>query len=81
MKWYEWKTQADFDAWHNDLCQQLGYPIISTNQATGEPNSDAAMTTAYTTSQSVEGKVIADVEDEYSYGLTLTELRPPRRSA
>ena len=81
MKWYEWVTQADFDAWHADLCQQLGYPIVSINQATGDPDPDAAMTTAYTTSQEVAGKVIADVEDKYSDGLTPTELRPPGRSA
>lgn len=79
MKWYQWNTQADFDAWHNDLCKELGYPITSVNQATGQLNPDAAMTTAYTTSQIIEGKVIADVEDKYSYGLKLTELRPPRR--
>lgn len=81
MKYYEWATQADFDAWHANLCQQLGYPIISMNQATGEPDPDAAMTTAYTTSQAVSGKVIADVEDQYADGLTLTELRPPARTA
>jgi hypothetical protein len=79
MRWYEWETQADFDAWHANLCQQLEYPIISMNQATGEPDPDAAMTTAYTTSQAVDGKIIADVEDQYADGLTLTELRPPVR--
>jgi hypothetical protein len=79
MKWYEWNTQADFDAWHADLCKQLNYPIMSINQATGQPDPDAAMTTAYTNSYAVEGKIIADVEDQYSDGLTLTELRLPAR--
>jgi len=79
MNWYEWKSQADFDAWHDALCQQLGYPLVSINQATGEPDESAAMTISYTTSREVEGKVIADVEDQYAEGLTLTALRPPLR--
>jgi hypothetical protein len=76
MNWYEWETQADFDSWHSDLCDRLGYPIVSANQATGELDESAAMTISYTTSQEVEGKIIADVEDEYSEGLTPTDLRP-----
>lgn len=79
MNWYEWQTQADFDSWHNALCKQLGYPIISNNQATGEPDHNAAMTTSYTTSREVEGKIIADVETQYAKGLTQTALRPPLR--
>jgi hypothetical protein len=79
MQWYEWNSQADFDTWHEALCQRLGYPLVSINQATGQPDESAAMTTSYTTSQTVEGKVIADVEDQYSEGLTATALRPPLR--
>jgi hypothetical protein len=79
MNWYEWNSQSDFDAWHEALCKQLGYPLVSINQATGEPDESAAMTTSYTTSREVEGKVIADVEDQYAEGLTLTALRPPQR--
>ena len=79
MKWYEWETQKDFDAWHSALCTELNYPIVSVNQATGEPDESAAMTTSYTTSREIEGKIIADVEEEYAEGLTLTDLRPPIR--
>jgi len=79
MNWYEWETQADFDSWHSDLCDRLGYPIVSANQATGEPDETAAMTISYTTSREVEGKIIADVEDEHSEGLTPTGLRPALR--
>ena len=79
MNWYEWNSQADFDAWHEALCHQLGYPLLSINQATGEPDESAAMTTAYTTSQAVGDRVIADVEDQYAEGLTITALRPPLR--
>jgi hypothetical protein len=79
MNWYEWDSQEAFDAWHEALCQELGYPLISINQATGEPDESAAMTTSYTTSREVDGKIIADVEAEYAEGLTPTELRPPIR--
>jgi hypothetical protein len=80
MKFYEWDTQADFDIWHDALCVTLGYPLISINQATGLADPNAAMTIAYTTSQEVDGKIIADVEDQYADGLTSTELRPPVRN-
>jgi hypothetical protein len=79
MNWYEWQTQADFDSWHSDLCDRLGYPRVSANQATGELDESAAMTISYTTSQEVEGKIIADVQDEYLEGLTSTDLRPALR--
>lgn len=77
MNWYEWNTQEEFDTWHNALCIQLGYPIVSINQATGLPDPDAAMTTKYTTSLQVDNKIIATVEDQYASDLTLTQLRPP----
>lgn len=77
MNWYEWETEEQFHEWHSALCTELDYPIISINQATGEPDLDAAMTTAYTTSLEIEGKIIATVEDKYAEGLTPTELRPP----
>jgi len=80
MKFYEWNTQADFDIWHDALCLELGYPIISINQETGEPDENAAKTIAYTTSLEVDGKIIADVEDQYADGLIATELRPPERN-
>ena len=79
MQWYEWETQADFNGWHEALCQRLGSPLVSINQATGEPDESAAMTTSYTTSQAIAGKIIADVEDQYAEGLTATALRPALR--
>lgn len=77
MNWYEWNTQEEFDTWHNALCIQLGYPIVSINQATGLPDPTAAKTTKYTTALEVSNKIIATVEDQYASGLTLTQLRPP----
>ncbi len=78
MKWYEWNTQTEFDIWHDALCLQLGYPLTSINQLTGELDENATKTMFYTVSRQVGGKIIADVEDEYADGLTLTNLRPPK---
>jgi hypothetical protein len=64
--WYQWDSKADFDAWHNNLMELLGYPL-----QTQPP------TTAYTTTKLVQGKWIAIVQDAESEGLTLTEIRPP----
>ena len=79
MNWYEWDTRADFDLWHDALCESLGYPLIGTNQATGEPDPTAQMTVAYTQAVEVEGKLIASVEVEHATGLTVTALRLPKR--
>lgn len=78
MDWYQWNTQADFDLWHNALCESLGYPLIGNNQATGEPDPTAQMTVAYTQTVEVEGKFIACVESAHADGLTKTALRPPK---
>jgi len=74
--WYEFNSQADFDAWHNALCAALGYPLTSINQATGDLDEAAEKTTSYTNVIEVEGKFIAFVEDDYSKGLKATDLRP-----
>ena len=73
--WYEWNTQQDFELWHNALCNQLGFPIVGRNQATGELDANAQQTVAYTKAFNVSGKWIAMVEDEYADGLTATHLR------
>ena len=78
MSYYEWNTRVDFDQWHDALCASLGYPLIGTNQATGEPDPTAQMTTAYTQAIEVEGKWIATVETEYADGLVETQLRLPK---
>jgi len=78
MSYYEWNTRADFDLWHNALCESLGYPLIGTNQATGEPDPTAQMTIAYTQAIEVEGKFIASVESEHAQGLTVTTLQLPK---
>jgi hypothetical protein len=75
--WYKWDSIEEFNAWHDALCVSLGYPLNSYNQATGEIDSEATKTTAYTSPSFVGDKVIATVEEKYSTGLTITELRLP----
>ena len=77
MKLYQWDSMAEFDDWHNALCNQLGYPKYPLNQETGEVDRNAESTKSYTTAWIVEGKAIAYVGDEYNEGLILTDLQPP----
>ena len=75
--WYEWSTKDEFDAWHVELCEELGYPLTGTNQLTGLPDEGTQKTTRYTDATEVEGRWIAWVDDIYSDGLTTTDLRIP----
>jgi hypothetical protein len=73
--WYKWDSLEAFDAWHNSLMVELGYPLISVNQATGLPDPTAQGTETYTQGYEVEGKIIAVVDLEYANELTPTDLR------
>lgn len=73
---YEWNSLNDFIVWHNQLKQQLNYPLENVNQATGLPN--GTFTENYTSPIEVSEKIIAVVEEQYSEGLTLTDLRVPK---
>lgn len=77
---YQWNTIEAFNAWHDALCQQLGYPIYPINQATGEIDLDAQPTVSYTAAYEIDGLLVAIVEDKYAEGLTPTDLRPNRPS-
>lgn len=77
--WYEWNTKEEFDTWHDNLCNALGYPLTPVNQATGLPDETAQKVVKYTDAFEVEGKWIAWVDDENNEGLTATELRRPVR--
>ena len=68
MNWYEWDTEANFEAWHEVINAELGYP----NAKTG--------TLRYAEAREIEGKWIAYINDIYADGLTLTNLRPPNKS-
>lgn len=73
---YEWNSLNDFIVWHNQIKQQLNYPLENVNQATGLPN--GTFTENYTLPIEVGEKVIAIVEEQYAEGLTLTDLRVPK---
>lgn len=77
IMFYEWNTKEDFDAWHSALCTELGYPIIGINAKTGLPDENSK-TTEYTRAIQVEDKWIAEVEENYSEGLTPTVLEPSK---
>ena len=68
MNWYEFDTRELFDTWHAKLNAKLGYP----NTETG--------TLEYTQAYEIEGKWISYIDDIYAEGLTLTDLRLPRKS-
>jgi hypothetical protein len=74
--WYQWDSLSDFNTWQDSLIAELGLPLISYNQATGEPEPQAAETVTYTIPFEVETKTIAVVENQYAEGLTPTNLRP-----
>ena len=74
-QWYQWDNQETFDAWHNDIKAKLGLPRLSIDR---EGNEIEPMITNYTLGVSVNGKVIAMVEEENAKGLALTDLRPPK---
>lgn len=76
MKWYEWNSIEDFEAWHQPLCAELGYPISSVNQFTGEIDENAQPTVAYTSVIKFENKFVGLVEDKYAAGLTLSNYTP-----
>ena len=73
---YEWDSLEDFNVWHNQLKQQLNYPLENVNQATGLPN--GTFTDTYAKPIQIDNKWIAVVEDTYAAGLTLTNLRLPK---
>lgn len=79
--WYEWDSIEDFNTWHDALCVELGYPLDSYNQYSGQVDSKAAKTSKYTNPFIVEDKVIAVVEPEYADNLTLTSLRLPIKTS
>jgi hypothetical protein len=76
--WYEFNSEAEFNSWHDALCQTLGYPLTAINQATGELDEAAEKTTAYTQAFTVQDKWIAFIDTEYATNLTATDLRLER---
>ena len=77
-KWYEWNSLNEFNEWHERLKTKLNYPLIGFNQATGEPDANACLTTEYTGVSKVNDKFVGIVEDSEAEGLTPTDIRPPK---
>jgi hypothetical protein len=73
---YEWDSLDDFNTWHNNLKQQLNYPLENINQATGLPN--GTFTDTYTSAIQIDNKWVAVVDTIYAEGLTLTNLKLPK---
>ena len=48
LMWYRWTNQAAFTVWHTAACAALNIPHAGNNAATGELDTDAQWTTAYT---------------------------------
>jgi hypothetical protein len=82
MEWYTWTTESAFDTWHATVISGLGMPWVGENQATGEPQPDKQLTTAYTACTEVAaGDWRAPVSDEiaanYSTGIGALSEAPP----
>ena len=79
--WYSWPDLPSFDAWHATVCAGLGIPHPGYNEATGEIDTDAQWTTAYTAAVEVNptdwrAVVEPDIAAAYPHGLG-TPCDPP----
>ena len=74
--WHQWSDLASFDAWHAAACDALGIPHPGNNAATGELDTDAQWTTAYTDPVVTDDGVLAVVEPDVA-ALVPNELGEP----
>ncbi len=58
--YYQWPSKDDFDVWHNDLCNELGYPEIVDGKV---------ITHSYTMAFLYNDVWIAYVDDQYADNL------------
>jgi hypothetical protein len=73
MAWYKFDSLNDFNAWHENIKEELGYPKISVD-IEGDEIPEATITDAYTQPFIVSNDdVRAMVEIDHSIGLTLSE--------
>ncbi len=75
--YYEWNNVEEFNDWHNNLCQTLGYPLIGINQQTGLADETAQKTTSYVDPIILEDRVVAWLE-EYTEGLVPSDYVPEK---
>lgn len=74
--WYQWNSWPEFNSWQDAICIELGYPLPSVNEATGQVDPDAQPTLVYAVGYEIDEKIIAVVKDTEAEGLTPTILRP-----
>jgi hypothetical protein len=73
-QWFTWQTKPAFETWHQTVIDGLELPRIGHNAKTGDPDPEAALTTAYTTVTEVNtddwrAPVEQHVSDVYTAGL------------
>lgn len=61
---YLWPSLESFNTWHDEACVALGIPHPGFNAVTGEVDTEAQWTTAYTTAIETDRGWIAVVEDD-----------------
>jgi hypothetical protein len=81
-QWFTWPTETAFDTWHQTVIDGLELPQIGHNAKTGDPDPEAAWTTAYTTVTEVaDGDWRAPVEQhvasDFADGLGVLSESPP----
>lgn len=77
MKWYKFYSEDDFNAWHQGIKEQLGYPKISVD-VNGNQVPDATITDAYTVPIIVaDDDIRVFINDDFSQGLSLSESPYP----
>jgi hypothetical protein len=81
-QWFTWPTKSAFDTWHQTVIDGLDLPQIGNNAKTGDPDPEAAWTTAYTTVTEVaaddwRAPVEQYVADDYTTGLGTPSEPPP----
>jgi hypothetical protein len=69
MGWYKFTTEAEFNAWHDALKLDLGYPFPS-KDANG--NDCEPMNTEYTSLSFINDEFKAWVDEDKAEGLTPT---------
>ena len=58
--WYRWPDLAAFTIWHDAACAALGIPHPGRNAQSGEVDTDAQWTTAYTEPTIIVGEGVND---------------------
>ena len=73
MKWYKFDSLNDFNVWHQNIKEKLGYPKISVD-INGNEMLDATITDSYTLPIIISNEDIrVFINDDFSEGLVSSE--------